>query len=520
MTAAPPRDVQAGRVFATGMKGRIAVLAVVAVALGVIIITLTVSVESSAGRIVVAVAGLAIGVANLAVVKALMEFGGAQRRMARELAAVRTGLRDVATDLHRTRGLTDQMAQERRGAAADLDRLRRSIDAVSADVHSAAERIAPIEATVERDTAEIANLGRATSDLRDARVELERAVTSSARKAERLTTGLSDLRRRTDERHVATNRRIERERWARLAGFAAQASSGRYPEVLLLQVTAHRTASTRVFDILRSHPAVYVEPLSFIWDELGLTGRRYPVALSDATGAGTSIVADGRVSVAIPSLRAPRQAMPDPSTGRVAIEKLHPQFFDFDAVRFAETLDALERSSDAQVVIVYQVREPLDVMWSMAEYKLRDESWQGDLQIEEIPELVARSFESLLALVALRPGTVLDYDDIDPASPALFEVGRAIDPSMPDDEVGDWLSRGFELTRVERISDTTFVGTRAERTEDGPDGRWSELTDLLDRSRHAYAELLAGGGAAAEGNEDAPSSSDRFRTSTRQREVI
>ena len=133
---------------------------------------------------------------------------------------------------------------------------------------------------------------------------------------------------------------IERQR--RLAELAVRRSSDQVPPRVVVQMTLARSGSTRLFDMLRCHPDVFMEPSDRIWSELGLRGRRYPVGLSDLPGAATPIVASPNSGSLIRSMRQDDAAVADPPTGMIAVEKAHPSFYDFETDVFVAALSDFE----------------------------------------------------------------------------------------------------------------------------------------------------------------------------------
>lgn len=96
----------------------------------------------------------------------------------------------------------------------------------------------------------------------------------------------------------------------------------------------------------------------------------------------------------------------------VAIEKLHPSFYDYDVERFNDRIAATTDRFSCPVTVVAVVREPLEAMWSMVDYKQRNPRWLADLDPTAIPELIATSIEAIARVRASVCGPVLDYRDI------------------------------------------------------------------------------------------------------------
>ena len=285
-------------------------------------------------------------------------------------------------------------------------------------------------------------------------------------------------------------RRLNTDHRAWSLAMARRSSGGAFPKRVLMLATIHRTGSTRLFDLIRCHPDVYVEPLNVVWESLGLVGRRYPTGLSDRKGDSVPIEVQSGVGANIRAVDPDLRGL-DRSEGSVAIEKTHPQFFHFDAASLSKGVDRVERELASKVDFVYLVRNPLDVMWSMSEYKQRDPSWYAQLEIEDIPDFVNRSFRSLSELALLRPGIVINYSSITPGSDAMKRLGQLIDPSGSSEILDAWLETGSTATNSETISGSLFIGERDEvRGVEGPSGAWSESGVIVDATNEIYTQFL------------------------------
>ena len=437
----------------------------------------------SAAVAVAVIAVLVLVGLNTILLKSVMELTSMQ-------SATSQGLRTTEQQATRTKrrlaGL-DQSSTEQDAA------LRSQSDSIS-DLQSTAAAAAQRQAEATRSQAAVAQsqadaLERHQNTIQEVASTLRAESGHRAAGLTKTNEKLTALSNRSAAWHSQTNRRIDRERSSRLRSFAARDSLGRFPEVLLLQVTLWRTASTRLFDMLRTHPAVYVEPLPFIWDALQLSGNRYPAGLANQQRAGTAIVNQGAAGVAIPSLTASFDAMPDAAHGRVAVEKAHPHFFGFDSELFSRRLSRLEDQHQLQVVVIYQTRAPLDVMWSMAEYKQRDPTWQGSLEIADIPDLVARSYSSLNLLASLRPGAFVDFDEMSQDRSRLSQLARLIDPTMTDAENDKWAEQALSLTDRKKLESTAFVGPHGERVRTGPDNVWASCIATIDQADSQYRAM-------------------------------
>lgn len=263
---------------------------------------------------------------------------------------------------------------------------------------------------------------------------------------------------------------------------------------VLLLLTIHRTGGTMLYDMLRTHPDVAVDPLATTWRSLGMNGLRYPSVLSDVPGATLEVEITDGIGALIP-------AMPRfdgwTSSAPWLIEKAHPHFAGFDADRFAARVDDLG-AAGIDVQVVYVVRDPIDVMWSMHEYKTRDASWYDDLSSDEIPEFVARSFRTLAAMHERRGGRVVDYASHRNADGPIVDLAADLtSPRRTHDELVRWHRFACTATdrgqRQERVPGT-FLGTPdPERSPEGPDSGWTRHRPAVDEASAIWTSLTGAG---------------------------
>ena len=289
-----------------------------------------------------------------------------------------------------------------------------------------------------------------------------------------LAAGLAEERRRSEQ---AAERMLAEERRVRAAVAGHLADRGLSLRRLLLIFTIHRSGSTWLFDLLRTHPAVRLDPTTRAWAALGLEGWRYPGAFHHAAGAVLPLEFKPGRWTEIPSF--PRACIPGAENpgeaDRWALEKAHPEFAGFDAERLAARILDL-RGKGVEVEIVYGVRKPLDAMWSMAEYKTREPAWYKHLPMEEVPRFFARSFDSLARMHTLMEGSVVDYRSL-PDGAAMKALCRRLAPSWGEAESAAWLSHAVSATcrskRRQREA-SGFLGTRdRSRHPAGPGGAWA-----------------------------------------------
>lgn len=299
---------------------------------------------------------------------------------------------------------------------------------------------------------------------------------------------LDAVRSRTDETNELAELlrgRLGRERSNRIVGIVNAISHGHRPEQIVVLNSIPRSASTLTLDVFRSMPGFGLWPSAAIWQSLGLGGRRFPIDLSGGASGTLELEVAPGLGDLIPPTGQVRFELPT-----VGLEKLHPSFFDFDVDRFVGRIEATKRLFDCEVVVVSVVRNPLDAMWSIAEYKQRNRNWLSDIEPQAIPEFACQTVTAMADLRTRVGGHVITYGDITGASDHLHDVlatlgdldtervREAIAPRYAGDDLASARSRGF-------------VGDRSsDRSPDGPGGIWAANRELIERATEIHTRLV------------------------------
>ena len=358
------------------------------------------------------------------------------------------------------------------------------------------------EASRER-LAAASKLAAVTLEVRESVADLEKTTTNQTNHNEATINRIRQLVERVDkfdraimELTAEIDRRANHETSERCLAFARRAAQDApTPANILLIISLHRSGSTLLYDIVRTHPATMIEPLARTWTEMGLTGRRYPAAFSNTPTADLAIEASLGMGAFIPSL--PRFAGNLPAVAASwSVEKAHPQFYEFDGSTFATLLEAFEKASPGRrVFTAFGLRQPLNAMWSMVEYKQRDPRWYAFLSEADIPAFVLQSLEAMQELALLRPGHVVDIDQLKPGHGPLRSIGRQLsDDSTDDTALDEWVKNAISLTkREDRVEseNSGFLGPPdSRRHPDGPGGAWQSQADVLAAADRVYAAIL------------------------------
>ena len=261
---------------------------------------------------------------------------------------------------------------------------------------------------------------------------------------------------------------------------------------ILLLLSMHRSGSTWLFDLLRTHSAVRVEPTARVWTALGLDGWRYPSAFFHVDGASVPLEITPGLGAAIPAF--PRVDIPGiDEADQWVLEKGHPEFVGFEANRLAARVGGL-RDRGVEIEIIYGVRRPLDSMWSMAELKAREPSWYAKVPFNEVPRHTAQSLATLAEVRSLIGGTVVEYESL-PDGLALRGLSRRLAPDWDETEIDRWLAHATAVTeRAKRRQreDAGFLGDRDPlRDPDGPEGIWLSCAAEMEAAKATYRRLIA-----------------------------
>ena len=284
--------------------------------------------------------------------------------------------------------------------------------------------------------------------------------------------------------------RIREVRATSALAIAHSVSSERPTKVMLL-LTIHRAGSTRLLDIVRTHPSVRFHSTYEVWDKLGLAGRRYPVAFTDAKDGRLAVEVEAGVGGVIPAIRRFDDQGVSGLAEKWLVEKAHPQFFDFEVGPFLERVERA-RGDGLATTVVLGVRRPLDAMWSMVEFKRRQPSWHRWLSVEEVPLWIAKSLEALEEVSDHLDSLVVDFDDI-PSGVSIHELGRVLGPLSDPGFVERWVEHADKATQKSERTQTPnsgFIGKQdRHRSSNGPDGLWSGLDEVIERANQSYLKL-------------------------------
>lgn len=269
----------------------------------------------------------------------------------------------------------------------------------------------------------------------------------------------------------------------RLQDFGAPAAR------LVLIVSPQRSGSTWLYDALRCHPAIEPQARYAVFAALVGIGRRYPSDLSVDDDALRIEVAPGEWA-GLPRLVV-KDGKPDGTAGSlpaVSIEKIHPHFFYCATDRFLRRLARLEATS--RVLLVYLVRDPEAALASFLRYQARDPHWYPQVRPGSAGAFLRRDLTSLLALARVRPGVIVDYDELRLAfGPTIGRIFAALGPEFALDpaRLEDIERRTARDARPAQA--TAFLGYGAGTAKESAE--WSAADQrALAECRQIYAEIV------------------------------
>ena len=291
------------------------------------------------------------------------------------------------------------------------------------------------------------------------------------------------------DEQLAAQLASERERV--VASFARRDSTGEIPRRCALILSPPRTGSTWLFDALRCHPAIGFDSSAALVEALGVdAANRYPAGLANDPQATADVEIRPWVGARVPAFVPPpqlRASFAALGVQRVAIEKLHPQFFDWDATAFAARVAELEARHGIAFEFIYRVRDPRDTLVSILRYRQRDPTWLRHVPLADVPEYLRRSFAVLADFSEVRPGIIVDYasSSVDPAG-ALFRVYESLWPAVGAElhrEVARWARDATSRDLRRRRSPGPFLGAQTSEV--------AELDDEVGGIVEQHATTLA-----------------------------
>ncbi len=302
----------------------------------------------------------------------------------------------------------------------------------------------------------------------------------------------TELDSRLSDEARRTTAALRRERAERIASFAQRDSRRVLPERILILLTVQRTGSTWFVDMLRCHPHLEFDPSVVIFEQLGLKGGRYPRGLANGPDAVMDLENTPGLGARVPVFRVSDVDLPVASQQPFALEKVHPEFFQDDALAFIERLRQLENEYGTQFEFVCQVRDPKAVLASFWNYKQRDPEWYAHLDEAALPDFVLRAFRAIAEFAEHYPCLIVDYNELKQAPEAiLVKVLRRLWPVEDTQVLSHLADLAVEKTRREVRLDKANTGFLGAREGLDAEFNFEAYADTIAMTYEAYETILA-----------------------------
>jgi hypothetical protein len=254
------------------------------------------------------------------------------------------------------------------------------------------------------------------------------------------------------------------------------------PPRIAILLTNPRSGSTWLFDALRCHPAITIEPKAEIFRYFGMSGRRYPRDLAGDTTNGVRVEVRADEWETLPVFQLPADVGQQAAHLPVySLEKCHPHFFQQDVEGFVGKLRELDAHSTVHVI--YQVRDPQESLLSFLRYKERSPTWNAHLEPDAVPAHMQRIYESLLACATAYPGLIVDYPELE--ADTAVTLGRIFHRLWHSPEAYDHglLEAIIRVTGRDQRKATSFLGQQTTNVERDK----AQYGDLFERHAEAVS---------------------------------
>ena len=244
-----------------------------------------------------------------------------------------------------------------------------------------------------------------------------------------------------------------------------------------------------MFDLLRCHPSIDIASTADTFLALGGSGRRYPVHLSDTKDSTKAIEAVPGGGSVIPDFPPPPSHDISLAKPSLALEKLHPMVFGFDAEGFARRVESLSDRFPDGVQIVYLVREPAATLRSFISYQRRAPGWSANIPQSGVVDMYLRSYETMDALIELMPGQIVAYEDMSQALTTLSAVYESLTPEFGREAIIEIASHALVATQRDRRAGSQAGPFLGDAKRDGPTDMELQLGTYADdpaRARQAF----------------------------------
>jgi len=261
---------------------------------------------------------------------------------------------------------------------------------------------------------------------------------------------------------------------------------------IIFLIAIPRSGSTLLLDTLRSHPQITYSNRSTIFDEFNISGYRYPLDLVIDTGNKYGFENKFGRWVKIPSFKIPFDFIGSDQLKNHThyyIEKIHPEFFNYDYIKFISHIKRFTNNGRS-VKVIYILREPKSVVSSWLSYKTRNPQWNFNKKNSEVVEYYLKNFNSMSEMSSQFPGPIIDFsnliNDLEPTLQSLYQYLWQKQKTEIDINI---INSSINLTdRDKRQSNNTkFLGKNIGKTK----GSLPEHENLLFLNKEKLAECVS-----------------------------
>lgn len=232
-----------------------------------------------------------------------------------------------------------------------------------------------------------------------------------------------------------------------------------------------RSGSTWLMDLLRSHPQIRMQKSAGFYNVFGLDGRRYPIDLSNQTDGAQELEVLPGENVLIPALATPTKIIHQDLSPTYALEKIHPEFFEFETATFIKNLLAKQKKGH-EFKFILLVRNPISAIDSFYRYQQRNPEWYSWLKTEKLVEFTTQTFQSMATFQQEYGGLAIDYTDyINHPAKVLEKIYNYL-WFAPDYLDGQQLTKDIEASldltnraKRQKVAGSAFLGKQVGKAE-------------------------------------------------------
>lgn len=242
------------------------------------------------------------------------------------------------------------------------------------------------------------------------------------------------------------------------------------PSNLILLITNPRSGSTWLTDIIRFNSNVKMIENAVIYSLLDLDGRRYQRDLSKHIKLSKPNFKKIEVRPGtwekIPIFNKTKNNL----NYNYAIEKIHPEFFDFDSNNFLKRIKEVE-NNDVNIKFIFHLRDPRASITSFIKYKSRNHNWYSGFDSKDVFYYMANTYKQIFKMYKSNNGIIIDYIDLKKNfNQTSKKIYSYLWPEYDEDYFEQIVKDAFEATsRNKRVSSSSdFFGEKEGKIKGNP----------------------------------------------------